>query len=121
MVDSGFKTNLFAIYVCVNCIQTVHESCLHRSKSKYRIIQGHLIQCCQAKNKNERGFGTLLRKKSLRFHDIKKNKEKLTVLKKVKKIVDHSVFLALVPITISLTETNREKHSKYPNELPFIT
>lgn len=45
------KTKPFASYVCVNCFGLVHKSCLSRSRSKFRIIEGHLIECCQAREK----------------------------------------------------------------------
>lgn len=37
-------------------MKMVHKSCLCRAKNKYKIIQGHLIECCQAENKDCKEF-----------------------------------------------------------------
>lgn len=43
------KTKPFASYVCVNCMDMVHKSCLSRARGKYKILNGHLIECCRNK------------------------------------------------------------------------
>lgn len=46
------KTKPLTCYVCINCHRMVHKSCLNRSKSKYRILNDHRIECCQGQKED---------------------------------------------------------------------
>lgn len=43
------KTKPFpnSYYVCVSCVGVFHRSCVLRDKSKFTLIGGHKIKCCE--------------------------------------------------------------------------
>lgn len=87
------KTKTFpnSYYICVSCVKVYHRSCVLRNKSKFTLIGGHKIRCCNDLEKTEQIWNekSLLEETISELHETSLLREQH--LKKLKE--DHHKFI----------------------------